>query len=169
MTDLGLIVDWCALYQAPRTPEQDASFQQGLRAINLWYAHQGTSVWLVTAGRDRVNGLSYGEKGWCSFEFALAMMIKPANTAVFKDWVASIEADERLFVTAVHIQNVDMFGPRVGFVKFTAAAKLVVGNSGDPNEDIIDVPGIVFMRGGAVGVLVILECDDREYTIVTYQ
>ena len=34
---------------------------------------------------------------------------------------------------------------------------------------VIDVPGIVFMRGGAVGVLVILHCEDREYTILTCQ
>jgi ADP-sugar diphosphatase len=34
---------------------------------------------------------------------------------------------------------------------------------------VIDVPGIVFMRGGAVGVLVILHCEGREYTILTCQ
>ena len=28
---------------------------------------------------------------------------------------------------------------------------------------------MVFMRGGAVGVLVILECEGKEYTIITYQ
>ena len=31
------------------------------------------------------------------------------------------------------------------------------------------VPGIVFMRGGAVAVLVILECEGVEYTILTRQ
>ena len=30
--------------------EQEASFKSGLKAINQWYAHQGTTVWLVTAG-----------------------------------------------------------------------------------------------------------------------
>jgi hypothetical protein len=29
-------------------------------------------------------------------------------------------------------------------------------------EGVLDVPGIVFMRGGAVGVLVILECEGEE-------
>ena len=29
-----------------------------------WYAHKGTTVWLVTAGTDRVKGLSYWDKGW---------------------------------------------------------------------------------------------------------
>ena len=53
VSDLGIIIDWCALYQAPRTPEQQAIFLSGLKGINQWYAHQGTTVWLVTAGADR--------------------------------------------------------------------------------------------------------------------
>ena len=51
-----------------------------------WYAHKGTTVWLVTGGVDRVVGLGYHEKGWPTFEYALAMMIKVANTSDFADW-----------------------------------------------------------------------------------
>lgn len=91
VTDLGVIIDWCALWQEPRTPEQDASFLSGLRGINQWYAHQGTTVWLVTAGVDRVKGLSYWEKGWTSFEFALSMMIKPSNASIAKDWAQVVD------------------------------------------------------------------------------
>ncbi|KOO23649.1 hypothetical protein Ctob_002711 [Chrysochromulina tobinii] len=87
VTDLGILVDWCALWQAPReTPEKEAAFEAGLEGINLWYAHQGTTVWLVTGGADRTNGLTYWDKGWTSFEFALAMLIKPANSSQIKDW-----------------------------------------------------------------------------------
>lgn len=86
VTDLGIIIDWSALWQAPRTPEQSIVFGVGLKGINLWYAHQGTTVWFVTAGADRVKGLTYWEKGWTSFEFALAMLIKPANSSLQKDW-----------------------------------------------------------------------------------
>ena len=89
--DVGVVIDWCALYQAPRTPQQDAAFQVGLKGINQWYAHQGTSVWLVTAGSDRVKGLTYWDKGWTSFEFALAMLIKPANMSVFNDWAQVVD------------------------------------------------------------------------------
>ena len=87
VTDLGIIIDWCALWQAPReTPEKVEAFKAGLKGINQWYAHAGTTVWLVTAGSDCVNGLTYWDKGWTSFEFALAMLIKPANTSSMKDW-----------------------------------------------------------------------------------
>ena len=87
VTDLGIIIDWSALWQAPReTQAKIEAFKVGLKGINLWYAHQGTTVWFITAGADRVNGLTYWDKGWTSFEFALAMLIKPANSSSMKDW-----------------------------------------------------------------------------------
>ena len=58
-----------------------------------------------------------------------------------------------------------MFGPRVGFLKFRSTAKVNVGGE----KGVITVPGIVFMRGGAVGVLVILECDGKEFALLTNQ
>ena len=36
VTDVGVIIDWCALFQAPRTPEQDVVFGVDLKGINLW-------------------------------------------------------------------------------------------------------------------------------------
>ncbi|CAL5437205.1 unnamed protein product [Camellia sinensis] len=58
-------------------------------------------------------------------------------------------------------RGVDMFGKRVGFVKF--------------NADVIDkatgkkVPGIVFARGPAVAVLILLESDGKTYAVLTEQ
>ena len=48
----------------------------------------------MTAGKDRVKGLSYWDKGWTSFEFALAMMIKPANSSMMKDWAQVVDLGE---------------------------------------------------------------------------
>ena len=71
-----------------------------------------------------------------------------ATTSVpFQKWAAAV--DPELDVSAIHIQGVDMFGRRVGFVKFRAD----VSRHGKP------LPGIVFMRGGAVAILVILSVD----------
>ena len=36
--------------------------------------------------RDRAVGLGYHDKGWPSFEYRLAMMIKVSNDSRFKDW-----------------------------------------------------------------------------------
>eukprot|EP01043_Picozoa_sp_COSAG02_P027489 COSAG02_NODE_1625_length_11593_cov_9.199930_5_plen_414_part_01 len=87
-----------------------------------------------------------------------------AKSAVFKDWMAEVDRDPVLFIEDVHIQSVDMAGPRVLFAKFKTTAKAQIGN-----QKAIDVPGIVFMRGGTVSILMILECDGIEYTILTRQ
>ena len=34
VTDLGILIDWCGLYQAPRTEEQTPIFAEALKAIN---------------------------------------------------------------------------------------------------------------------------------------
>eukprot|EP01047_Picozoa_sp_COSAG01_P038199 COSAG01_NODE_3086_length_6611_cov_12.899109_2_plen_262_part_00 len=90
------------------------------------------------------------------------------ESSAFVDWLRSIEEDPKMFINperGIHVQSVDMFGPRVGFVKFKAAAQHDIGGT----EGLIDVPGIVFMRGGAVGVLVVLRCEGKEYTVLTCQ
>jgi ADP-sugar diphosphatase len=90
---------------------------------------------------------------------------KVLDAQVFKDWVEAVDNDPLLFIAEIEIQSVDMFGPRVGFIKFKSRAQVNVGG----DEGVVEVPGIVFMRGGAVGVLVILECEGEEHTIMTYQ
>ena len=87
------------------------------------------------------------------------------DAQVFIDWVATVDKDELLFILEVEVQSVDMFGARIGFIKFKSRAQVNIGG----DEGVVEVPGIVFMRGGAVGVLVILECDGEEHTIMTYQ
>jgi ADP-sugar diphosphatase len=82
-----------------------------------------------------------------------------------QEWVSEIDKDKKLFIEEIHIQSIDMFGSRLGFVKFKTVAKINVGGK----TGVVVVPGIVFMRGGAVGILVILECEGEEYTILTRQ
>ena len=86
------------------------------------------------------------------------LLEKAVEAAAFKNWVKGL--DPRFIVNTITIQAVDMFGPRVGFLKFNAD---VVDGGGNP------IPGAVFMRGGAVAVLVILECEGREYVLLTSQ
>ena len=42
-------------------------------------------MWCVTAG-EGADGLGYHDKGWPSFEYRLAMMIKVSNDSRWKDW-----------------------------------------------------------------------------------
>ena len=61
----------------------------------------------------------------------------------FKDWVSAISKEtysiekKEIEIRKVEIQNVDYFGPKLGFVKFKVDAKLI--------ENGKNVPGIVFM------------------------
>ncbi|MBU6450958.1 MAG: NUDIX domain-containing protein [Cyanobacteria bacterium REEB67] len=79
--------------------------------------------------------------------------------AKFKNWVESID-DSKFVIKGIELQSVDMFGPKqniVGFVKFVAD---VVDLDGEPQH------GIIFMRGGAVGMLVII---NKKHVVVTVQ
>ena len=43
-------------------------------------------MWCVTGGVDSAVGLGYHDKGWPSFEYRLAMMIKVSNDSGMSDW-----------------------------------------------------------------------------------
>jgi ADP-sugar diphosphatase len=79
------------------------------------------------------------------------------NAAPFLDWKTAL--DPSIQITDIHLQSVDMFGERVGFLKFKANAL----------RNGLPIPGVVFMRGGAVCILVILECEGRKYSLLCRQ
>merc|ERR1719316_2272715 len=49
---------------------------------------------------------------------------KAVNAAPFREWVRTIEKDPRMVVESIVVESVDMFGPRVGFMKFKADVKV---------------------------------------------
>lgn len=66
---------------------------------------------------------------------------KVMEAAVFKDWVNEVEKDQKLFIAAIHVTDVDMFGPRIGFLKFKARALVEVGgDEGEGGNGVIEVP-----------------------------
>ncbi|PSS04110.1 Nudix hydrolase [Actinidia chinensis var. chinensis] len=89
------------------------------------------------------------------------------ESSLFKQWLKNIQAETGILANGsmslerVLIQGVDMFGNRVGFLKFKA--------------DVVDketgkkVPGIVFARGPAVAVLILLESEGETYVVLTEQ
>ncbi|KAK4747868.1 hypothetical protein SAY87_014454 [Trapa incisa] len=89
------------------------------------------------------------------------------ESSLFKQWLTNLQSETGVLANGaaslkhVLIQGVDMFGNRLGFLKFKA--------------DIFDketgekVPGIVFARGPAVAVLVLLDSEDTTYAVLTEQ
>lgn len=84
----------------------------------------------------------------------MAMASRP-----FVDWLNQMERD-RFDVRSITIQSVDLFGPRVGFVKLKAD---VYDKSGK------FVPGIVVLRGGSVAMVTVLVCEGKRYAVLVVQ
>ena len=65
-------------YEASRTPEEKVSFTYALHeTMDLWYAHQGTTVFMLTQlpeGATRAVG--YVDSGWTTYERCSAEQIK---------------------------------------------------------------------------------------------
>jgi len=77
----------------------------------------------------------------------------------FKQWLNQFQHEE-LTLNGVYIQNIDFFRPgKVGFIKFIA----------DVERQKKKIPGITFLRGGAVAILTILVCNGIEYVLGTVQ
>jgi ADP-sugar diphosphatase len=77
----------------------------------------------------------------------------------FVEWLKGL--GQRYEVRSITLSSVDMFGSKVGFIKFQAEVYDRTTNE--------RMPGIVFMRGGSVGILVILECEGAEYALLAVQ
>jgi len=74
-----------------------------------------------------------------------------------QDWVSCLS--DNLVVEKIDIQTVDMFGQNVGFIKFNATVKCKE----------LPVPGIVFMRGASVAILIILSLHGEKFILCTKQ
>lgn len=80
----------------------------------------------------------------------------------FEKWYTGL--DENLLVKDIHIQSVDRFGNgKIGFIKF----KSTIYRKDIPNSR--SIPGIIFMRGPSVAILIVLKCNNQCYTILTRQ
>lgn len=104
--DFAVFLDWCSLYQEPRSLAEKASFDRGLRHAALWFAHRESHVWLLpvpgTSGNCGGADLDVfpDARGWPTFERSLANMATPgAHVLDFslldgrcKDWRRTSEA-----------------------------------------------------------------------------
>jgi len=94
---------------------------------------------------------------------------KAIRSSMFQRWIKRSERivdKSTISLRGVEIQTVDMFGPRkVGFIKVKADAYLVANGTEIPKA----LPGISLLRGDAVGILMVLRCSGKKYTILVQQ
>lgn len=83
------------------------------------------------------------------------------DSTKYKNWESSLDSVLKDGLSDVEVQSVDMFGPNVGFLKIKADVKVNGTN----------VPGICFLRGGSVSILVVINDSKtgEKYTIMTRQ
>ena len=100
------------------------------------------------------------------------------DSVPFKEWLENLQKQPNLLLNSITFQCVDMFGPRVGFIKFKAdVMKVVVKEEKAADGSVHQVkenkpiPNIVFMRGGSVAILVVLKSKEtgKQYSILTKQ
>jgi len=85
------------------------------------------------------------------------------SQCAFKTWIEGL--DPRMDLQLVEVQSVDKFGPSVGFVKFKADVDF--HSHGHKHH----LPGVVFMRGLSVSVLVVMteRTSNSKYAIIVTQ
>lgn len=84
---------------------------------------------------------------------------KIRDCALFRDYIRAM--DPRFFVRHIVIQSVDFFfGGRIGFIKLSATIHDAAG---------VVLPGIAFLRGGSVAILVLLTCEGNDYIALVKQ
>lgn len=95
-SDPAIFIDWCSLYQEPRSAEQHVAFERGMRNVSLWYAHRETQVWLLTKVPEGVR--PYTERGWPTMERAVSQLLTPVDKVLDmgffergKDWPQAIQ------------------------------------------------------------------------------
>ncbi|KAH0577761.1 ADP-sugar diphosphatase [Spironucleus salmonicida] len=76
------------------------------------------------------------------------------NFVPFQNYINNIDAN--IIISEIIFQSIDLFGPRIGFLKFKVIAQA--------NNKAL--PGIVFMRGGSVAVLIIV---NKTHILLTRQ
>eukprot|EP01028_Stygiella_incarcerata_P014402 TRINITY_DN950_c0_g1_i3.p1 TRINITY_DN950_c0_g1~~TRINITY_DN950_c0_g1_i3.p1 ORF type:complete len:326 (-),score=96.47 TRINITY_DN950_c0_g1_i3:109-954(-) len=78
-----------------------------------------------------------------------------------KEWLERMSRNKDLSLRSICVQSVDYFGARIGFMKFVAEVYRV--STGER------LPGITFLRGGAVSILFVLCCGGVEYVLLISQ
>jgi len=82
LQDVALFIDYCSLYQAPRTGRQEAAYTRAIADSHLWYLHQSTRVWLLTGVPGTAErGEAYEERAMPLLQRALADMVTGVQSA----------------------------------------------------------------------------------------
>lgn len=75
VADTAVFLDWCSLYQAPRTGEEQVAFTRSVSTMQLWYTHRKIKVWRISRVPGQEDMVKYEDRGWTTFERDVSEMI----------------------------------------------------------------------------------------------
>ena len=81
-SEMGVFWDWPSLYQKDAEGKRSEAEQEGFRfalheTMDLWYAHQGTTVYMLTElPEGSARKVGYSDSGWTTYERCSAEQIK---------------------------------------------------------------------------------------------
>jgi hypothetical protein len=93
-------------------------------------------------------------------------VVDALSSVIFRQWANRVGSEPQFLVKSVHVQSVDYFGRRVGFIK-------IKSDTWGPMKEAHPkpIPSICFLRGGASTVLVVLTAAETQqrYSVIVNQ
>ena len=83
-------------YDKSRSEAEGRPFKAALDNMEVWYAHEGTTVVLLTETPEGSSAVPYPDRGWPTFESSVAMLIKPGVSS--EEWPTLIDVSLRASV-----------------------------------------------------------------------
>ena len=105
---LAVFMDWASLFQnkpaGSRSDRETALFNEGLKSVNLWYAHQKTLT-VLCKRKPKERDLPYDDSGWPVFERGVSNLVKPLNLLLdlvsIIEWLEAIEQGDASYNSAI--------------------------------------------------------------------
>ena len=122
--EFGVFIDWCSVFQpdkatGEREPAEQVAYDIALNDLELWYAHQLTTVFLLTLSAPPTRA-DYYHSGWTTYESIVARILKKRRGDL---WDPIIDVGEPN--STRHLQppiHVDEFRDLVRVLVFTNGA-----------------------------------------------
>eukprot|EP00301_Raphidiophrys_heterophryoidea_P003324 c11506_g1_i1.p1 GENE.c11506_g1_i1~~c11506_g1_i1.p1 ORF type:complete len:561 (+),score=107.70 c11506_g1_i1:45-1685(+) len=113
--------------------------------------------------RERVTKVTIGKRN--VDVFTNLVTIKPETLeklttfSAFTNWIQRIANDPTVLIESIRVKSLDVFTSKNGFVEIEVFYTI----EGDPKQRREEI----FLRGGAISILIVLNCEGEEYTLVT--
>ena len=131
-SDVGVFIDYFSMDQQERTESEAQRFKKALHAVNLWYNHPYTTVFLLMDQPDwyvaDTTNRAYSERGWPIFEKAIATMNKKSSPLWWDALVRLQPTGERLIEPALTPAAFQLMISDTSKISFTNGADVAVVN-----------------------------------------